>query len=127
MTPGEFDESLARAVRGLMITHEEAQRASDEYRKVWREPSPSKDGWTTVVDIDFAEEHVMQLQPGKFYVARDGSIWCCYRVNKNKQVQAQADCVCVDNDRLEYFFIDGRYDSSGRRELTLIKEVPAPT
>lgn len=68
----------------------------------------------------------MQLVPGKFYVARDGGIWCCFNVNRNKPEHAMADCVRVTDHRVEYFFLDGRYDSGGKREHTLVKEITYP-
>ena len=65
----------------------------------------------------------IQLQPGRFYKARDGEIWCCFKVNLREPVHAQARCVQVSSDRVEYFFLDGRYDNAGAREHTLISEV----
>lgn len=67
---------------------------------------------------------VLTLQPSKFYRARDGSIWCCYRVT-NRSEHAAADCINVETSVVEYFYIDGRYDEGGKRELCLVEEVPA--
>ena len=63
------------------------------------------------------------LRPGKFYQAKDGEIWCCYRVRDNAAEHCKADCIRVSDSRVEYFFLDGRYDSAGKREHTLVKEV----
>lgn len=64
----------------------------------------------------------MKLQLGKFYRSRAGDIWCCYRVRPEQPEHAAADCVRVNDGRVEYFYLDGRYDSAGKREHTLIKE-----
>lgn len=66
---------------------------------------------------------MLKLKPGKFYIAKNGAIWCCYRINLNKEKHCQADCICVDNSRVEYFYLDGRYDGEGKREHTLIEEI----
>ncbi len=69
----------------------------------------------------------LKLQPGKFYKARNGDVWCCYRINSHPVHNgAVANCVCVETSIVEYFFGDGRYDISGKREQTLIEEVDAP-
>lgn len=73
---------------------------------------------------------VLALKPGKFYRARDGHIWCCFNVNRTQPAHAQAWCVRVDSahreHRVEYFFLDGRYDEAGKREHTLIEVVEPP-
>lgn len=63
----------------------------------------------------------MKLKPGKFYVARNGEIWCCFDV-PNREEHAAAYCVQVSTRRIEYFFLDGRYDREGQREHTLVRE-----
>jgi hypothetical protein len=63
------------------------------------------------------------LRPGHFYRSRDGEIWCCFRVRTEQGSATQCDCVRVSDRRLEYFYIDGRYDIKGDREHTLVREV----
>lgn len=48
-------------------------------------------------------------------------VWCCYRVDGSADPQNQAHCVRVSDGRIETFFLDGRYDSGGKREHTLIE------
>ena len=71
----------------------------------------------------------MKLELGKFYRAKNGWVWCCFRLNPHRSEQCQADCVLTEenSERVEYFFLDGRYDFAGNREHTLIEEVPAGT
>jgi hypothetical protein len=75
-------------------------------------------------------DSLLKLTPGRFYLDREGSTWCCYGVDRRNASHFQAFCVRVTplsaSPRTEYFFIDGRYDSRGLRELCLIKEVEAP-
>lgn len=65
----------------------------------------------------------LKLIPGRFYRSYDQNIWCCYKVNGSAEEQAQAYCVRVRDSRLEYFYIDGRYDDKGKREHTLIEDM----
>ena len=76
------------------------------------------------------------LEPGKFYEAGDGGLWCCVFLDMNADEHAQATCVRIGSGhpefgsargklRDEYFYRDGRYDRDGVREHNLIKEVPA--
>ncbi len=58
----------------------------------------------------------LTLVPGKFYRARNGTIWCCYRLD------AVARCIEVETSRVEYFYLDGRYDHADKRECGLISE-----
>ncbi len=65
------------------------------------------------------------LEPGLFYRSRDGHIWCCFRLNHGRVLgepgeSAEAECVRVADNRIESFYRDGRYDSNGKREHTLI-------
>lgn len=71
----------------------------------------------------------MKLELGKFYRARSGQIWCCFRINLNHSEHCQAYCVLTDgnSERVEYFYLDGRYDSGGIRVHCLLEEVPAGT
>lgn len=62
------------------------------------------------------------LTPGHFYLSKDNETWCCYRINKKKPAHAQADCIRVSDSRIEYFYLDGRYDKDGEREHCLISE-----
>jgi hypothetical protein len=66
---------------------------------------------------------VIKLQVGRSYRSRDGFVWVCYRIRPNHAVQARADCIRVDDSRVEYFYEDGRYDVAGKREHCLIEEV----
>lgn len=68
-------------------------------------------------------ESTLVLRPGKFYRAKNGALWCCYRVDNEAPEHAKADCVAVNSGRTEYFFLDGRYDSGGTREHCLVEEV----
>lgn len=68
-------------------------------------------------------ESALVLRPGKFYRAKNGAVWCCYRVRQNAPEHAAADCVAVESGRVEYFFLDGRYDHTGTREHCLVEEV----
>ena len=61
------------------------------------------------------------MKPGKFYKDRNGFYWCCFKI-----VADQASCVRVVDSRIESFYLDGRYDISGKREHTLVKAVAAP-
>jgi hypothetical protein len=71
----------------------------------------------------------VKLQAGHFYKSRRGDVWCCYYVDPRcEATQAQAYCVHAiatigfTDARTECFFLDGRYDSDGKREHTLIAE-----
>lgn len=61
----------------------------------------------------------MKLEAGKFYISVDGFVWCCYKIDMKKEEHAQADCIRLYDNRIEYFYLDGRYDSAGNREHTL--------
>lgn len=70
----------------------------------------------------------LTLRPGRFYLSRDGTAWCCYRVDPEAEPHCQARCIQVfSDDRSEYFYLDGRYDAEGQREHTLVLEVSSPT
>jgi hypothetical protein len=62
----------------------------------------------------------VKLEPGGFFQSRDGETWCCFKVDEKKPVHAQANCIRVADERVEYFFLDGRYDEAGKREHTLV-------
>jgi len=64
----------------------------------------------------------LALAPGHFYKSRAGDVWCCYRVYSHRPPHCQARCVKVSGGQVEYFFADGRYDSKGDREHTLVSE-----
>lgn len=75
----------------------------------------------------------LELRPGGFYKARNGAIWCCYRVDLQRDARGMAHSAakCIDvatyvRPQVEYFYLDGRYDVEGKREHTLIEEVEAP-
>lgn len=65
----------------------------------------------------------MKLGAGKFYVSRDGFVWCCYKIDPSAEAHAFAHCIRVTDQREEYFYEDGRYDSKGEREHTLVKRI----
>jgi hypothetical protein len=65
----------------------------------------------------------LQLKPGCFYVSKDGSRWCCFRVDEQREKHCQASCIEVETQRVEYFYLDGRYDAAGSREHTLVEEI----
>jgi hypothetical protein len=65
----------------------------------------------------------LTLIPGKFYRSWDGHAWCCFKVDGNAAAHNKhnaAWCVRVEDGRVEYFYIDGRYDAAGKREHTLM-------
>lgn len=66
------------------------------------------------------------LKPGRFYRAKSGDIWCCFRVNRSKPIHCVADCILTtgNSERVEYFYLDGRYDGNDNREHCLIEELP---
>lgn len=65
----------------------------------------------------------LRLKPGRFYVTEEGARWCCFRVDEKREKHCQAYCIEVATHRIEYFYLDGRYDSKGLREHTLVGEV----
>jgi hypothetical protein len=64
----------------------------------------------------------MRLELGKFYESKDGNRWCCFKVNENAPSHAAAYCVNIETNKVEYFYLDGRYDEYGIDNYTLIKE-----
>lgn len=67
----------------------------------------------------------VRLVPGHFYRSRNEELWCCFAVDLSRSDHCQADCIRVSDHRVEYFFVDGRYDRRGGREHTLVSEVIA--
>lgn len=65
----------------------------------------------------------LKLTPGRFYKSKDDEVWCCYRVNLEKEIHCRADCIRTSDSRVEYFYLDGRYDGDGKREHCLIEEI----
>jgi hypothetical protein len=73
----------------------------------------------------------LTLEAGHFYKSRQGDVWCCFRVDEerpatggtsgNEHCRAFA-IECSGATRVEYFFLDGRYDRVGKREHTLLTE-----
>lgn len=61
-----------------------------------------------------------QLIPGRFYRSFSGEIWCCFKVDGSALT---AHCVNVSSHRVEYFYLDGRYDSKGVRSECLIEDM----
>jgi hypothetical protein len=76
------------------------------------------------LEVRKIEPGKLRLEPGKFYEARNGGKWCCFRVNLTREEHCQADCVNVDEgwSEIEYFYLDGRYDGSGESGHTLVRE-----
>ncbi len=64
-----------------------------------------------------------KLKPGRFYRARDGSQWCCYRVDLDQKQHSQALCVNVKTSTIEYFYLDGRRERLGTSAWTLVEEL----
>lgn len=71
-------------------------------------------------------DRCLKLEPGKFYRARNGYVWCCYRVRPGAEKQARASCIQVEDAREEYFYEDGCYDTKGDREHTLVTVARTP-
>jgi len=67
----------------------------------------------------------MKLTPGKFYASKDGFIWCCFRLALGEPAHCRAGCIRISDGRVEQFYTDGRYDSKGEREHTLVREMDA--
>lgn len=65
----------------------------------------------------------LDVTPGRFYRDRAGHVWCCFSAEGRFGEHAARDCIRVADKRIEYFYQDGRYDSAGEREHTLILEV----
>ena len=63
------------------------------------------------------------MKSGHFYVDRNGDTWCCYQIDTHAELQTQAYCIRLRGKRLDYFYIDGRYDEKGERGLTLVREL----
>ena len=74
----------------------------------------------------------LKLQPGHFYKARNGAIWCCFKAKPDATSRTHDAAYCINvesgahHPRVEYYYLDGRYDEEGKREHTLIEEVDAP-
>lgn len=66
----------------------------------------------------------MKLTPGRYYTARNGAVWLCISAKAERPEQAYAYCVREQDNHIEYFYEDGRYDYEGKREHTLIAELP---
>ena len=69
----------------------------------------------------------VNLQAGRFYESRNGHTWCCFMTNPRAPESSYASCIRIRDSLVEHFFSDGRYDPEGKREHTLIKEVPTPS
>ena len=67
----------------------------------------------------------IKLVPGGFYEARDGSIWCCFRVKPNAADHFKADCINVKTSTdCESFHITGEWIADKREsDSDLIKKV----
>lgn len=70
------------------------------------------------------EKPPLRLKSGHFYVDRDGFTWCCFQIDTHNALDAQAYCIQLrGKSRVEYFYIDGRYDEKGERGQTLVREL----
>lgn len=65
----------------------------------------------------------LTLEEGGFYESRDGNKWCCFKLDPAAGQHAAARCIRVDDERVEYFYLDGRYDAAGKREHTLVRRL----
>ena len=67
------------------------------------------------------------LRPGAFYRSRAGDTWCCVRVDDRAPLPSaehrRAACVRTTDFRVEWFHVDGRYDTAGERDHCLVYEV----
>lgn len=63
------------------------------------------------------------LLPGHFYRSYEGNLWCCFKIAGGADQHAQAYCVEVNSHRVEYFYLDGRYDKDGKRSECLIEDM----
>ena len=98
----------------IVAAREDADRMADEASRInYRPHGGGMAGHDEDEDLD--------LRPGGFYQSRNGDVWCCYRIDDEAPIQAQALCVETRSGRNEYFFKDGRYDAGGKREHTLVK------
>lgn len=64
----------------------------------------------------------LALRQGGVYVDREGGEWVCWRVRPGQPDRSRADCIRVSDGRNDYFYLDGRYDMRGERELCLVRE-----
>ena len=67
-------------------------------------------------------QYKLELTPGKFYVSKNAEVWCCFNVLKDNEKHNQAYCIRIADHRVEYFYLDGRYDAFGNREHSLVEE-----
>ena len=65
----------------------------------------------------------MKLAAGKFYVSRNGLVWCCFKVDPRAEEHTYAHCIRIYDSRIEYFFQDGRYERKGTDEHTLVRRL----
>lgn len=65
----------------------------------------------------------MKLKPGTFYKSKCNEIWCCYFVDIKAPSHAAAYCIRVSDSKVEYFYLDGRYDEAGKSQHCLIEIV----
>jgi hypothetical protein len=70
------------------------------------------------------EKQKMTLKQGHLYKDKQDSLWCCFFIrSKDPNNHMAADCIRVDDKRIEYFYLDGRYDEEDRSKMCLVKEV----
>ncbi len=60
------------------------------------------------------------LHPGQFYRSKAGELWCCFKVDHAQEEHAKARAIRLIDGRVEYFYMDGRYDTNGNREHCLV-------
>jgi hypothetical protein len=69
-------------------------------------------------------EVAVKLKLGRFYMTAVGARWCCFRIDEKAAEHCQAYCVEVATQRVDLFYLDGRYSHApGHRDNTLVGEV----
>lgn len=63
------------------------------------------------------------LKSGHFYVDREGFVWCCYQIDLMALSGMEASCVCLTDDVVDHFYLDGRYMTKGTDRKTLVREL----
>jgi len=60
----------------------------------------------------------INLVPGKFYLSKNGLIWCCFHFDSTKEPQAR--CVRCTDGKVESFSHDGRHDKEENALVSLL-------
>lgn len=74
----------------------------------------------------------LQLTAGRFYRARNGQTWCCFRARplvKDYGLHSQAMCIRVTDYKINYYLDDRSFDEGGEVEEGdfFVEEVTAAT